>query len=71
MKKAAIAFDASGVFIKSGKPIARAKETLDLLKKFSIPFVILTNAGGKREATRAHIFNKILETDALNEKNVI
>jgi len=30
----AIAFDVSGVFIKSGRPIPRAAETLHLLKQF-------------------------------------
>ena len=72
MKKAtALAFDASGVLISSGKPIPRAREALDLLHKRKIPFVILTNAGGRQDKARADLLNKILGTTLLNERNVI
>lgn len=69
--KAAIAFDVQGVLIKSGKSLPRAQLALSLLKQFKIPFVMLTNAGGRREQVRAKIFNQILETDLLTSKNVI
>jgi ribonucleotide monophosphatase NagD (HAD superfamily) len=51
--KPAMAFDATGVLFKSNKLIPKAKEALTLLKDRDIPFVILTNAGGRTETARA------------------
>lgn len=69
--KPAIAFDASGVLFRGRQPIPRAKQALDLLQKYKVPFVVLTNAGGKTESKRAELFNKILDTKIFNKKNVI
>lgn len=47
--KPAIAFDATGVLFKSNKALARSRDALLKLKQRNIPFVVLTNAGGRTE----------------------
>ncbi|KAK8239352.1 HAD-like domain-containing protein [Phyllosticta capitalensis] len=48
----AFAFDIDGVLLRSSDPIPRAHAALDFLQKQSIPFILLTNGGGKHEADR-------------------
>lgn len=69
--KAGVAFDVTGVLLKSKKAIPKAKEALMLLKERQIPFILLTNAGGRTEAARAKQTNDILGTDILSKENVI
>jgi len=69
--KAGIAFDVTGVLLKSKRAIPKAKEALMSLKERQIPFVVLTNAGGRTEAARAKYINDILGTDILSKENVI
>ncbi|EXJ83815.1 hypothetical protein A1O1_07442 [Capronia coronata CBS 617.96] len=48
----AFAFDIDGVLLRSAKPIAYAPETLQFLQANTIPFILLTNGGGKHESER-------------------
>ncbi|TVY42057.1 putative CDP-alcohol phosphatidyltransferase class-I family protein [Lachnellula subtilissima] len=48
----AFGFDIDGVLMRSTKPIPEAIETLSYLYKNNIPFILLTNGGGKHENTR-------------------
>ncbi|KAJ5095657.1 hypothetical protein NUU61_005013 [Penicillium alfredii] len=56
----AFAFDIDGVLLRSSKPIPGAADSLALLKDHGIPFILLTNGGGKHETERvAEISNKL------------
>ncbi|OJD19698.1 TIGR01456 family HAD hydrolase [Emergomyces pasteurianus Ep9510] len=46
------AFDIDGVLLRSSRPLHGAAESLQLLKKKKIPFVLLTNGGGMHETER-------------------
>ncbi|KAI0113879.1 putative HAD superfamily hydrolase [Hypoxylon sp. NC0597] len=48
----AFAFDIDGVLLHVSKPIPGAPETLAYLQKHNIPFILLTNGGGKHETER-------------------
>ncbi|KAI3327247.1 HAD-superfamily subfamily IIA hydrolase [Xylariaceae sp. AK1471] len=48
----AFAFDIDGVLLHVAKPIPGATETLKYLQRHSIPFILLTNGGGKHERER-------------------
>lgn len=41
-----------GVLLRSSKPIPGAADTLAMLKDQGIPFILLTNGGGKHETER-------------------
>jgi ribonucleotide monophosphatase NagD (HAD superfamily) len=77
MKKVpAIAFDFTGVFASSSKALPNSLQALYLLRKHNLPFVILTNAGGRTDSSRATLMSKLLNIpedlkDIINESNVI
>ncbi|ROV91631.1 hypothetical protein VSDG_07925 [Cytospora chrysosperma] len=48
----AFAFDIDGVLLHSSEPIPGATETLRYLQQQKIPFILLTNGGGKLESER-------------------
>lgn len=48
----AFAFDIDGVLLHIAKPIPGATETLAYLQQHNIPFILLTNGGGKHERER-------------------
>lgn len=48
----AFAFDIDGVLLHVAKPIPGAVETLKYLQRHNIPFILLTNGGGKLERER-------------------
>ncbi|KAG4436669.1 hypothetical protein IFR05_007848 [Cadophora sp. M221] len=48
----AFAFDIDGVLLRSSKPLPGASEALLYLQKNNIPFILLTNGGGKLESER-------------------
>lgn len=52
-----------GVLLRKSTPIAGAPETLKYLQKHEIPFVFLTNGGGKTEAERAAQLSTLLGID--------
>ena len=41
-----------GVLIRSSKPLPRARKALSYLQTHKIPFILLTNGGGKDEGSR-------------------
>ncbi|KAJ5137474.1 hypothetical protein N7526_003707 [Penicillium atrosanguineum] len=56
----AFAFDIDGVLLRSSKPIPGAADSLAILKEQGIPFILLTNGGGKHETERvAEISEKL------------
>ncbi|KAJ5920847.1 hypothetical protein N7466_009173 [Penicillium verhagenii] len=56
----AFAFDIDGVLLRASQPIPGAADSLALLKKQGIPFILLTNGGGKHETERvAEISEKL------------
>ncbi|KAI9669534.1 MAG: hypothetical protein M1817_004653 [Caeruleum heppii] len=48
----AFAFDIDGVLLRSATPIPGAHEALSQLQHAKIPFILLTNGGGKHESER-------------------
>ncbi|KAH6630411.1 HAD-like domain-containing protein [Chaetomium sp. MPI-SDFR-AT-0129] len=48
----AFAFDIDGVLLHVAKPIPGATEVLKFLNDYNIPFILLTNGGGKHETDR-------------------
>ncbi|KAI1365388.1 HAD-like domain-containing protein [Xylaria arbuscula] len=48
----AFAFDIDGVLLHVAKPIPGATKTLQYLQRHDIPFILLTNGGGKHERER-------------------
>ncbi|KAK7715286.1 hypothetical protein SLS64_003984 [Diaporthe eres] len=62
------AFDIDGVLLHTSKPIPGASETLRFLQRNNIPFILLTNGGGKSEAERvADLTEKLgVELDVSN-----
>lgn len=53
----AFAFDIDGVLLRSSTPIPGASQCLSYLRKHHIPFILLTNGGGKTEAQRTKDLN--------------
>ena len=49
-----------GVLQRSSEPLPRAKAALSHLQKKRIPFVLLTNGGGKHEIERASMLSRRL-----------
>lgn len=56
----AFAFDIDGVLLRSSTPIPGAAESLSLLQQKKIPFILLTNGGGKTEEQRVQDINRKL-----------
>ncbi|KAI9700900.1 MAG: hypothetical protein M1820_006661 [Bogoriella megaspora] len=48
----AFAFDIDGVLLRSSTPLPHASLTLSFLQRSRIPFILLTNGGGKSESAR-------------------
>ncbi|KAK4168652.1 HAD-like domain-containing protein [Cladorrhinum sp. PSN259] len=66
----AFAFDIDGVLLHEKKPIPGAAETLRLLSENNIPYIMLTNGGGKREAERVADLNDKLGVKITTESFV-
>jgi HAD superfamily hydrolase (TIGR01450 family) len=54
----AFAFDIDGVLLRSSKNLPGASKALRFLHKHSIPFILLTNGGGKHESERVAELSK-------------
>lgn len=50
-----------GVLVRSSKPLPGASESLSILQEQDIPFILLTNGGGKYETERAADLSKTLD----------
>lgn len=55
-----IFIDIDGVLKLGSVPIPKAKEGIELLRKFKIPFTLVTNDGGDLESVKANKYTKIL-----------
>ena len=49
--------------MRSAKPIPRARESLLRLQRLKIPFILLTNGGGKHESERVAELSKRLDVE--------
>ncbi|KAK4659887.1 hypothetical protein QC762_0013290 [Podospora pseudocomata] len=63
----AFAFDIDGVLLHEKAPLAGAAQTLALLDYYHIPFILLTNGGGKFEADRVAELNEKLGSHMTTE----
>lgn len=59
----AFAFDIDGVLLHVAKPIPGATESLKYLQKNNIPFILLTNGGGKHERDRVAQLSEKLDVE--------
>lgn len=50
-----------GVLLRSSKPLPRAHRALSYLQSHRIPFILLTNGGGKSEQERVQQLSQLLE----------
>ena len=50
-----------GVLLRSSRPLPRAHKTLAFLQNRHIPFILLTNGGGKFERERVYQLQELLE----------
>ncbi|KZF19266.1 putative HAD superfamily hydrolase [Xylona heveae TC161] len=57
----AFAFDIDGVLLRSSSPLPRAHKALSYLQEQGIPFILLTNGGGKSETDRVAELSKKLD----------
>ncbi|OCK77972.1 cat eye syndrome critical region protein 5 precursor [Lepidopterella palustris CBS 459.81] len=57
----AFAFDIDGVLVRSSDPLPRAHKALSYLQSQNIPFILLTNGGGKHESERVEELSKKLK----------
>ncbi|KAL9027041.1 MAG: hypothetical protein Q9196_004382 [Gyalolechia fulgens] len=53
-------FSIDGVLLRSSNPLPRARQTLTALQRLRIPFILLTNGGGKLERDRVAELSHIL-----------
>ncbi|KAH4935752.1 hypothetical protein HBH74_084250 [Parastagonospora nodorum] len=56
----AFAFDIDGVLVRSSDPLPRATKALSYLQSQRIPFILLTNGGGKHESERVRDLSRKL-----------
>ncbi|KAF2257512.1 cat eye syndrome critical region protein 5 precursor [Lojkania enalia] len=57
----AFAFDIDGVLVRSSDPLPRAHQALSYLQSQLIPFILLTNGGGKHESERVSDLSQKLQ----------
>ncbi|USW50590.1 Putative HAD-superfamily hydrolase, subfamily IIA, HAD superfamily [Septoria linicola] len=66
----AFAFDIDGVLLRSSAPLPGAAKALSYLQKERIPFILLTNGGGRTEAERIADVSRKLDLE-LDEKLIV
>ncbi|TKA80045.1 hypothetical protein B0A55_01755 [Friedmanniomyces simplex] len=59
----AFAFDIDGVLLRSSNPLPGAHEALTYLQRHRIPFILLTNGGGKSETERVSELSEKLNVE--------
>ncbi|KAK0919992.1 hypothetical protein LTR57_010222 [Friedmanniomyces endolithicus] len=59
----AFAFDIDGVLLRSSNPLPGAHEALTYLQRQRIPFILLTNGGGKSETERVAELSEKLDVE--------
>ena len=60
-----------GVLLRGGTPLPGASEALNILRAKHIPFILLTNGGGKHESARVAELSKKLGGVFLTEENFV
>ena len=60
-KEIAFLLDMDGVLLRGSKALPPAKPALELLNRYNVPFVLLTNGGGITEADRAKKLSSLLD----------
>ncbi|KAH8802866.1 HAD-like domain-containing protein [Xylogone sp. PMI_703] len=70
MPSFAFAFDIDGVLLRSSVPVPGAARALGVLHEHKIPFILLTNGGGKHESARVLELSKKLGVP-LTEENFV
>lgn len=63
-----VAIDIDGVLLRGSKVLPRARDALERLQDASVPFVFVTNGGGKTEADKALELSKRLQLDVRVEQ---
>jgi len=66
----AFAFDIDGVLVRSKDPLPGATEAISMLQKLGVPFIFLTNGGGKTEEDHVTLLAKRLELELSAEQFV-
>lgn len=66
----ALAFDIDGVLVRGKIPIPCGKEALELLKKHTVPFIMLTNSGGHPEDIHSKRVSERLGTEIQEDQFV-
>ncbi len=56
-KKLGLCFDFSGVFATTSNVLSSTSEAISLLRHYSLPYVVLTNAGGRLDSDRAALMS--------------
>lgn len=64
----AFVFDVNGVLAKGKRSILGAQETIKMLQKKHIPFILLTNSGGKTENAHVAIISERLGVSLLKNQ---
>ena len=54
-------FDIDGVLLRGSTPLPNARESLQTLLHYRVPFLLLTNGGGELESSKAKKLSKILD----------
>ncbi|KAL8799383.1 MAG: hypothetical protein Q9182_005925 [Xanthomendoza sp. 2 TL-2023] len=60
MANKSLLFSIDGVLLRSSEPLPRANQTLNFLQRLRIPFILLTNGGGKHESDRVAELSRLL-----------
>lgn len=66
----AFAFDIDGVLVRSKDPLPGAIEAISTLQQLKIPFIFLTNGGGKTEKDHVALLAKRLELELSEDQFV-
>lgn len=67
----AFAFDIDGVLLRSSAPLPGASQALSYLHQEQIPYILLTNGGGKTELARITDISRKLGIDFLDERDIV
>lgn len=66
----AFAFDIDGVLLRSSKALPGAAASLQFLHRNSIPFILLTNGGGRHESSRVKMLSNMFAVPIAEENFV-
>lgn len=67
----AIVFDVDGVLLHDYHPIKGAQKAMQLVHNYKIPYIFLSNGGGRVEEIQAMNYSKALETEIPVERVIV